>query len=130
MASKRKFGVTSVLTGLSEGLVVNSINHSSTTETAEARNEHGQIIDIAGYGGGEEITIDGLMTTDGNGVKAGDVITIGDRNYLVTSTSNNESNTAFETANVQARWSPDCELWPLSAATSGISSGTINSGAN
>ena len=130
MASKRKFGVTSTLSGLKEGIVVNSINHNSTTETAEARNEAGQVIDIAVYGSGEQITIDGLTTTDGNQVEAGDVIALGGKNYLVTSKSNTESNTAFETANVNARWTPNAELWPLSACVSGVwdPTKTINAG--
>lgn len=123
----RKFGVTSTLSGLSEGIVVNSITHNSTSETAEARDEHGQIIDIAVYGEGDEITIDGLVTTATNTLKAGSIATVDGKNYLVTSTSKTESNTAFQTANVTARYSPDCELWPLSAAQAGTGTGTINS---
>lgn len=120
MASIRKFGVTSNLSGLQEGIVVNSINHSFTTETAEARDQAGRIIDIAVYGKTEQIAIDGLMTTASGQVGAGDIISLGGKNYLVTSVSNNESNTAFETANVNARWSEDAELWPLSACLTGV----------
>lgn len=131
----RKFGVTSTLSGLSEGIVVNSITHNSTSETAEARDEHGQIIDIAVYGEGDEITVDGLVTTATNAVKAGSILTISEtvngstvtKNYLVTGASKTESNTAFQTTNVTARYSPDCELWPLSAAQAGTGTGTINS---
>lgn len=123
----RKFGVTSTLTGLSEGIVVNSITHNSTSETAEARDEHGQIIDIAVYGEGEQITIDGLVTSAENTLKAGSIATVDGKNYLVTSTSKTESNTAFQTTNVTARYSPDCELWPLSAAQAGTGEGTTNS---
>ena len=134
MASTRKFGVTSNLSGLQEGIVVNSINHSFSTESAEARDQAGRIIDIAVYGKTEEIAIDGLTTTEGNQVGAGDIIAIGGKNYLVTTVSNNESNTAFETANVNARWSEDAELWPLSACVSGAAgytwdaTKTVNSG--
>lgn len=137
MSSKRKFGVTSNLSGLQQGIVVNSINHNFSTESAEARDQVGRLIDIAVYGESEQITIDGLTTTDGNQVKAGDIITLGNKNYLVTTTSNNESNTAFETANVNARWAEDVELWPLSACLTGVNgfsgytwdaSKTVNSG--
>ena len=136
MASTRKFGVTSNLSGLQQGIVVNSINHSFNTETAEARDQAGRLIDIAVYGENEQISIDGLTTTEGNQVTAGSIITIGKKNYLVTSVSNNESNTAFETANVNARWSDDAELWPLTACLTGVNgfsgytwvpSGAINS---
>ena len=119
MASNRKFGVTSNLSGLQEGIVVNSINHSYNTETAEARDQAGRLIDIAVYGKTEEISLDGLVTTASGQVGAGDIIAIGGKNYLVTSVSNNESNTAFETANVNARFSEDAWLWPLSACVSG-----------
>lgn len=117
--STRKFGVTSNLSGLQEGIVVNSINHNHNTESAEARDQAGRIIDIAVYGQSEEISLDGLTTTDGNQVTAGDIVTIGNKNYLVTSVSNNESNTAFETASVNARWAPNAEIWPLSACVAG-----------
>lgn len=120
--SSRKFGVTSNLSGLQQGIVVNSINHNFNTETAEARDQAGRIIDIAVYGESEEISIDGLTTTDGDQVKAGSIISLGSKNYLVTSVSNNESNTAFETANVNARWSEDAELWPMSACITGLNS--------
>ena len=135
MASTRKFGVTSNLSGLQQGIVVNSINHSFNTESAEARDQAGRIIDIAVYGKTEQISIDGLTTTEGDQVGAGDIIAIGGKNYLVTTVSNNESNTAFETANVNARWSEDAELWPLSACVSGANGlytwdaeKTVNSG--
>ena len=83
MGSKRKFGVTSNLTGLAAGIVVNSISHSDNTETAEARNQYGQLIDLAVYGGGDEITVDGLV--EGDGVTAGSIIVVDGKNYLVTS---------------------------------------------
>ena len=133
---KRKFGVTSNLSGLQEGIVVNSINHNFSTDSAEARDQAGRLIDIAVYGENEEITIDGLTTTAATSaqVKAGDIVTIGDKNYLVTATSNNESNTAFQTQNVTARWAKDVELWPMSACVSGAGGytwdpdKTVNSG--
>ena len=116
MPSKRHFGITSTLTGLSQGIVVNSISHSDSTESAEARDEKGRIIDIAVYGGGDEISIDGLVT--GTGVKAGDIISITEngttKKYLVTASSKNETNTAFQTASVNARYAPSCYYWPLS----------------
>lgn len=130
--SNRRFGVTSDVEGLKQGIIVNNISHSDSTETAEARNEKGQLIDLAVYGGGDEISVDGLVV--GDGVKAGTVVTIGGKNYLVTTTSKTESNTAFQTANFNARYAEDCYYWPMSAVLSGVPdentgyvSGTINS---
>ncbi len=41
MSSTRKFGVTSNLGDLSNGLIANSISFNNTVETAEARNVSG-----------------------------------------------------------------------------------------
>lgn len=124
--TNRKFGISFNAGNIANGIVVNSVSRSSNTESAEARNELGQITDIAVYGSGEEITIDGLATAAG--VKAGDIIALDNRNYLITSTSNNESNTAFETASVQARYAPSAFLWSsLSAINDGkwVASGAV-----
>ena len=128
MATKRKFGVTSNLSGLAAGIMVNSISHSDSTETAQARNEKGQLVDLAVYGGGDEITIDGLV--EGDGVAAGTTVNIDGKWYLVTSSSKNESNTAFQTASVNARYAPSCDYWPLSLTSSKDPYTIISSGVN
>lgn len=136
LGSNRRFGVTSNVSGLAAGIVVNSISHSDNTETAEARDEKGRVIDIAVYGGGDEISVDGLVV--GDGVKAGSIVTIPEgntpKNYIVTSTSKTESNTAFQTASFNARYAPSCEYWSKDLVesdytwnTSGYISGTVNS---
>lgn len=111
MGSTRLFGIVQDVSGLSTGIIVNSINYTQNTETAEARNQKGKVIDIAVVQTGEEITIDGLATT--SGVAVGSVITIGDKKYLVTGASSAESNTAFKTQNITARYSKGCEYWTL-----------------
>lgn len=112
MASDRKFGIVTTVDGFT-GIKVNSISRTYNTETAEARNEKGQVIDIATYGNGEEITVDGLTT--GNGVKPGAIVKLGAKNYLITAASESESNTAFVTQNVTARYAPSCEFWWVKA---------------
>ena len=114
MASTRKFGIVSDVAGLSAGCIVNSITHNFNSDVAEARNEKGKLIDIAAYGENEEITIDGLTT--GSGVSNGSVIWLGNKGYLVTSTSQTENNTEFMTQNVTARYSKDCEYWTTNAS--------------
>ena len=110
--SARKFGIVTSVSGFT-GIKVNSINRTFNTESAEARNEKGQIIDIATYGNGEQITVDGLYT--GAGVIPGQVVQLGEggvkKNYLITNASEAESNTAFKTQNVTARYAPNAELW-------------------
>lgn len=128
--STRRFGVISDVEGLKAGCIVNTITHNFNSDTAQARDEKGKLIDLAAYGENEEITIDGLTT--GDGVKNGTVIWLGEngeeKGYLVTSTSKTESNTAFQTQNVTARYSKNCEYWWTN--TSGnicAPSATINS---
>ena len=104
MASNRRFGVTSNLQGLSHGIVVNNISSNNSCDSAEARDHKGNIIDIAVYGENKQVTIDGLYT--GQGVEAGTVIRLDGENYIVTSTGRNETNTAFQTASVNARYYP------------------------
>lgn len=113
MASTRLFGIQQDVSGLSTGIIVNNINYTQNTETAEARNQKGKVIDIACVSTGEEITIDGLATT--SGINIGSTITLGNKKYLVTGASAAESNTTFKTQNVTARYSKGCEYWTLDA---------------
>ena len=112
MSSTRKFGVTSNLGDLANGLIANSISFNNSVETAEARNVSGEIIDIAAYSKSTEVTIDGLFV--GEGVDVGSSITIDGKDYLVTNSTKNESNTEFQTASVTARHADNAELWTLS----------------
>lgn len=131
MGSSRKFGIVTDTQGLKQGCIVNSITHNFNSETAEARDEKGKLIDLAVYGENEEITVEGL-TTD-NGVANGSVIWLKEpgkdaKGYLVTSTSKTENNTSFVTQNVTARYSKGCEYWTTTSA--GVvcePSATINS---
>lgn len=113
----RIFGVTSNVSGLSEGIIANSLTFNDTVETAEARNEKGEIIDIAAYSKGTTVDIQGVYT--GTGVQAGKTITIGENSFLVTSVSKTESNTAFQEASVSARRADQATLHPITDSTSG-----------
>lgn len=113
----RIFGVTSNVSGLAEGIIANSLTFNDTVETAEARNEKGEIIDIAAYSKGTTVDIQGVYT--GTGVQAGKTITIGENSFLVTSVSKTESNTAFQEASVSARRADQATLHPITDSTSG-----------
>ena len=56
----RKFGITSNVGGLSEGIIANSLSFSKDAESAEARNEKGEIIDIAAYSTAETVDVQGV----------------------------------------------------------------------
>lgn len=99
--SDRRFGITYNLSGLSQGIIVNSLSITNNAETAQARDERGQVIDIAVYNNEtKQIAIDGLYT--GQGVSNGSLIKVDDEYYLVTSTGNVETNNSFQTGSVNA----------------------------
>ena len=107
MASKLRFGVTSDLSGLSQGIIVNGIQKNNITESAQARDQLGNVIDIAAFSDDKNVTIDGLYVSQS--LKPGTIININNQNYMVTSTGREESNTAFQTASINARLFPGDE---------------------
>lgn len=113
----RKFGVTSNVEGLAAGLIANSLSFSKNVETAEARNEKGEIIDIAAYSKSEEVSVDGVFV--GEGIEPGTVVTIGSKQYLVSSSTKNESNTAFQEGSITARTADSATLHPISEIQGG-----------
>lgn len=113
----RKFGVTSDVGGLSTGLIVNSLSFSKDAESAEARNEKGEIIDIAAFSTQETVDVNGVYV--GEGIEPGTVVTIGDKEYLVTSSSKNENNTAFQEGSLSCRRADKATLHPISEIQGG-----------
>lgn len=97
----RRFGITADVEGLSQGLIANSLSFSKDTESAEARNEKGEIIDIAAYSTSETVEVQGVYV--GDGIEPGTKVTIGEKEYLVTSSSKTESNTAFQEGSISCR---------------------------
>lgn len=109
----REFGITSNVSGLQAGLIVNSLSFSKDVETAEARNEKGQIIDIAGYSKKESVDVKGLYV--GAGTEPGTIVTIGAKNFLVTSSTKDETNTDFQQGSLKCETADEAVLWPLSS---------------
>ena len=103
--SDRRFGIVSNLSGASQGIVVNSITFNDSTQTAQARDEKGHLIDIAVYDKEKEFSIDGLYIS--SGVTAGSFIKVDNKNYLITSAGRNETNNNFQTATLNARLYPE-----------------------
>ena len=101
MGSKRRFGITSDLSGLSQGLMVNNISFTEDSQVAEARNQYGQLVDLAVYANDKNVTIDGLYL--GDMLSGGSVINIGSEQYMVTSTARGETNIGFQTGTVNAQ---------------------------
>lgn len=105
MSSERRFGIVKTLSGLTQGMIVNNITSNVNSQTAQARDQKGKLIDLATYDEEREFTIDGLYMNEGMDI--GTVVTVEDKNYLITSKSRTESNTAFETASLVARLYPE-----------------------
>lgn len=107
MGSNIRFGITSDLSGLSQGIIVNSIAKNNTTESAQARDQLGNVIDIAAFSDDKNVTIDGLYVSQS--LKPGTIINVNNQTYMVVSTGREESNTAFQTASINARLFPGDE---------------------
>lgn len=108
----RKFGITSDVSGLSQGIIANSVSFNKDAESAEARNEKGEIIDIAAFSTQETADVQGVYV--GEGVEPGTVITIGGKEYLVTNASKNETNTTFQEGSISCRRADNATLHPIS----------------
>lgn len=115
MASNRKFGIVTQLgSDLVSGIVVNSLTKNKSVEVAEARDEKGKLIDIAAYSQNETVSVQGL--TVGDGVTPGTVAKIGDKNFLIASASETESNTAFAEQSLECRTADEIGyIWPYGA---------------
>lgn len=115
----RQFGIITNLEGLQAGIVVNSLTYNEACETAEARNEKGQITDLASYSRSTTLSIDGLLDTteDVSLVKAGNKITIANKDYLIESVDKTESNTDFVQVSISARTSDEATIHIIDAET-------------
>lgn len=104
MPTTRQFGIVTSLTGLTGGIVVNSLSFNDNAQIAEARNEKGQIIDLAAYSNAKSVSIQGITdTSKGDLITAGSKITLGGKDWIVESVQKDESNTAFVSVNISAR---------------------------
>ena len=115
---QRYFGIVEDLSGnLGQGLIANSYSENNSVSVAESRDEKGKLLDLAAYSENHEITVDGLYV--GEGVKAGDKLTIGGKDYLISTSNKNESNTDFVRGSVTMRCGDeDTVIWPLSGLSS------------
>lgn len=109
----REFGITMVGNEPVGGLIVNTLTVNKTTETADARNTKGQIIDRASFSKSEEINVDGLFIA--GGPEPGTIVSIGSKDYLITNSTKTEANTDFQQGSFTAVRADDAILWPISS---------------
>lgn len=104
MATTRQFGIVTDVSGITAGIMINSLDFGETVETAEARNELGQIVDIAAYSNSKTVSIQGLMdTAKGSVATAGSIITLDGKQWLIDNVQKRESNTGFVELTISAR---------------------------
>jgi hypothetical protein len=73
----------------------------------------GEIIDIAAFSVQETVDVQGVYV--GAGIEPGTVVTIGEKQYLVTSSSKNENNTAFQEGSLSCRRADNATLHPINS---------------
>lgn len=104
MSTTRRFGIVTDVSGLSTGICVNSLSISESSEIAEARDEQGKVTDLYSYSRAETISLTGVMdTAKGNLAKAGNKITLNQKDYIIDSVSQNQTNTAFVQVTISCR---------------------------
>lgn len=127
MATTRKFGIITDVSGITAGIMINSLDFSETVQTAEARDELGRITDIASYSNSKTVSIQGLMdTAKGSVATAGSIITLDGKQWLIDNVSKRESNTGFVELTISARTADNAQIYVPSSSDSSQSSSSSN----
>lgn len=104
MATTRSFGIITDVTGVTGGLVINSLSFSETSEIAECRGEKGEVLDLAAYSKAKTVNITGYLdSSKGALATAGSKITLQGKDWIIDSVSKNESNSTFVEVTISAR---------------------------
>lgn len=124
MATTRSFGIISDVSGITQGIMINSLDFNETVETAQARNELGQIVDIAAYSNAKTVSIQGLMdSAKGSVATAGSILTLDGKQWLIDSVAKRESNTGFVQLTISARTADNAQIYvPSQSSNSSQSS--------
>lgn len=127
MATTRKFGIITDVSGVTGGIMINSLDFSESVETAQARDELGRIVDIAAYSNSKTVSIQGFMDTSKGAVAtAGSIITLEGKNWLIDNVSKRESNTGFVELTISARTADEAQIYvPSSSSSSSQSSSSL-----
>ena len=112
----KQFGIITTTTGIS-GIVVNSLTRNRTAEIAEARNEKGQVTDLKAYSTGETISVTGLLDAEALTIEPGSKLTLGEKDYIIESGDQNETNTGYTEVTLSARTADSADIDPYAAET-------------
>lgn len=123
MATTRKFGIITDVSGITAGIMINSLDFNETVDTSQARDELGRIVDIAAYSNSKTVSIQGLMdTAKGAVATAGSIITLDGKQWLIDSVAKRESNTGFVELTISARTADNAQIYVPSGSSSSSSS--------
>ena len=118
MSTTRKFGIITDVSGVTGGIVINSLSFTDTAEIAQCRDDKGKIIDYAAYSNSKTVSITGVMdTSKGTLATAGSKITLDGKDWIIDSVSKNESNSAFVQVTVSAKTADDAIITIIGAET-------------
>lgn len=98
-----KFGIITTVTGVSESIVVQSLNKKTSVEIAEARNEQGLVTALKAYSKGYSVDIRALINTDNLKTEAGQTLTIDSKQYIIETTDQAETNVGWVEVSLSAR---------------------------
>lgn len=127
MATTRQFGIVTSVTGLTGGICVNSMDFNQQVQTATATNETGQITDMAGYTRKTTLTAQGVLdTAKGTLATAGSILTIGGKNYLITTVQRQQSASDFVRVTLTCQTADNAEIYIVGQGSSSSSSSSSN----
>ena len=109
-----KFGILTTDSGLSN-VIIQSISKKGNAEIAEARDQNGAIIALHAYSKSSTVEIRALLDADSVTTEAGQLITIGSQNYIIESTSQDESNTGWAEVSLTAKTADSATVTALDA---------------
>lgn len=113
-----KFGIVTSIEGLSAGITVNGLDFSETVQTAQARNETGQITDLTSFSKRKTVTISGVMQASSSGLAAaGSTITLDGGTWLITDVSRTESNTDYVQCSISATTADSATITVIGGGT-------------
>ena len=99
-----QFGIVTSATGMGS-VILQSVTGNDSVQTAQALDEHGNIVAINGYSratsGSMQALLDGEIS-----VNAGDIITVGGESKIVTGVDKNETNTGYAGATINYEGAP------------------------
>ena len=90
--------------------MVNSFSRSQSAEIAEARNEKGEVTDLKAYSRGETISVTGLLDTESLTIEPGSKLTLGEKDYIIESVEQSETNTGYAEITLSARTADSAQI--------------------